>query len=83
MPRVSPSRETGSIMHEAFETIAEIQDYDMRKMLVLSLLVDASTLYQAVDVAVNALSMVWPENMRLELEIIFSDTFKELMEAMR
>lgn len=70
-------------MNDAFETIAAVSDYGMRMMLIRSLVIDAESLYEAVEIAVNALSMDWPEIMRAELEVLFSDKFRALMEAMR
>ena len=70
-------------MNDAFESIAAVSDYGMRMMLIRSLVIDAESLYEAVEIAVNALSMDWPEIMRAELEVIFSDKFRALMEAMR
>ena len=70
-------------MNDAFEAIAAVQDYRMRIMLIRSLVIDAESLYEVVEVAVNALSMDWPEIMRAELEVLFSDKFRALMEAMR
>ena len=70
-------------MNDAFEAIAAVSDYGMRMMLIRSLVIDAESLYEAVEIAVNALSMDWPEIMRAELEVLFSDKFRALMEAMR
>ena len=70
-------------MNDAFEAIAAVSDYRMRMMLIRSLVIDAESLYEAVEIAVNALSMDWPEIMRAELEVLFSDKFRALMEAMR
>ena len=70
-------------MNDAFEAIAAVSGYGMRMMLIRSLVIDAESLYEAVEIAVNALSMDWPEIMRAELEVLFSDKFRALMEAMR
>ena len=70
-------------MNDAFEAIAAVHDFSMRIMLIRSLVIDAASLYEAVEIAVNALSMDWPEIMRAELEVIFSDKLRALMEAMR